>query len=477
VEQDGVPAAGIARGQNVVFVLPPDWARAETFIGPALERLAAADAPGPQLLVIAADADAAMALAAAARTLGAARGITVLAATSAPRAARALRARSAAVVAGDPATLLGLLRSSALKLDNVQQVVIAWLDDALESAEAALEVLLAEVPKDAARVIVAREITPTIEALIERYARRARRELPAAVDGLAAVPAQYLAVHDAVRPLALRRLLDELDPASAFVFVRDSQRADDVRAALSTMGYAPDGPVRLGDVLPVDMEVLVLYELPTTRAQFHAALGGHSARQVVALVAPRQVAALREIAGGIVNPFVLPEAVQRSRGAEEQMRAALRDVLDAGGFARELLALEPLLAEYDGIEVAAAALRLLEAERLRAVTAAPVHAPAMARLFVNVGETDGFRASDLVGAITGHAGLTGRDVGRVEIRDRHSLVEVPEAAAAAVAARLTGVTVKGRQLVARLDQERPERGPRGPRRPPARPRRPERGDR
>ncbi len=466
MEQDGVQAAGIARSQNVVFVLPPDWTRAATFLAPALERMDPADPVEPQLLVIAADADAAMALAGAANTLGAARGVTALAATSARRASRALCARRAAVVTGDPRTLLGLLQSSALKLAGVRHVVMAWLDDTIESSAGALEVLLAEVPKEAARTIVTREITPAVEALVERYARRARRELPPAAADMPAIPVQYVAVHDAVRPVALRRLLDELDPATAFVFVHDSDGGSEVRTTLATMGYAPDGPIRLGDVLEADTDALVLYELPATLAQFHTLLGGHTARQVIALIARRQVSALREIAGGIVNPFVLPEALQRARTAEEQMRDSLREVLASGAYARDLLALEPLLAEYDGVEIAAAALRLIEIERLRAATAAPVHVPRMARLFVNVGESDGFRAGDLVGAITGHAGLTGRDVGRVEIRDRHSLVEVPEAAAEAVAARITGVTIKGRQIVARLDQERPEGGPRGPRRPP-----------
>ncbi len=46
------------------------------------------------------------------------------------------------------------------------------------------------------------------------------------------------------------------------------------------------------------------------------------------------------------------------------------------------------------------------------------------------------RPQDLVGAITGESGLTGRDIGAIEIADRFSLVEVPEAAADEVIAAL-----------------------------------------
>ena len=53
----------------------------------------------------------------------------------------------------------------------------------------------------------------------------------------------------------------------------------------------------------------------------------------------------------------------------------------------------------------------------------------MTRLFVGAGRGAGIRPQDLVGAIAGETGLSGRDIGAIEIADRFSLVEVPEAAA------------------------------------------------
>jgi len=465
VEQDGEQTPGISRGQNVVFVMPADWTRAASFLTPALERLNAAE-PATQLLAITSDADAAVALAAAANALGGPLGLSALAATSARRTSRALRAHPAQVVVGDARTLVALLQNSTLKLAAVSQLVIAWLDDALDATEPVLEVLFAELPKEAARTIVTREATPEIEALIERYARRARRVLPPAAEAAAGLPVQYLAVHDALRPTALQRLLDELDPVSAFVYARDPRAQAEAAGTLRTLGYAADGPMRVGATMDADADALVLYDLPATHAELHEIVGERAPRHVIALVQPRQLAALRDIAGGPTSPFVLPEAVQRARAQEDQLRDTLRDILASGAHTRELLALEPLLGEFDGVEIAAALLRMHETEKLAAATAVPASEQKMARLFINAGEADGFRAGDFVGAVTGHAGLSGRDVGRVEVRDRHSLVEVPEAVAAAVATRITGVTIKGRQLVARLDEERPERGPRGPRRPP-----------
>jgi ATP-dependent RNA helicase DeaD len=119
-------------------------------------------------------------------------------------------------------------------------------------------------------------------------------------------------------------------------------------------------------------------------------------------------------------------------------------------------------------------LRLLEEQRAsapradaaRVGTAAPrAGADAGARpsggegtkIFLTVGERDGIRAGDLVGAIAGTAGIPGTSVGRVEIRDTHSLVEIVGEDAEAVAAKMTGISIKGRRVVARLERERPPR--------------------
>jgi ATP-dependent RNA helicase DeaD len=482
VEQDGTETAGVTRGQNAAFVLPPDPTRAAAFLTPAVERIDPA-AGGPQLLIVTADPQAAMALAATAAAIGRERGTVTLAATSAARASRVLRQSPPQVVAGDPTVLVGLLQRSALKLGSIRHLVLAWIDEGIDEHAAALETLLAEVPKDAARTVVAREISPAVEQIIERHARRARRVLPTADEGLAAMPIQYVVVHESSKPTGLQRVLDELDPATGFVHVRDPQSEARVGETLRTLGYATDGPVRVGAAMETDADLLVLYDLPATRAELHVLTGGRTPRQVVALVQARQLAALRALAGGVLNPLVLPEPAARARSREDQLRSALRAELTAGGYSRELLTLEPMLAEFDGIEIAAAAVRLLETERRRAAAPKAVDAPRMARLFINAGQTDGIRAGDLVGAITNVAGLTGADVGRIELRDRHALVEVPETVAAAVAEKLTGVTVKGRQIVARIDQERPERAGRD--RPPRSDRsdrsprggRPERGDR
>jgi ATP-dependent RNA helicase DeaD len=464
VEQDVAETAGVTRGQNAVYVLPHDWASIAHFLGPALERL---DPSGDelQMLVATPDGDVAAAVTGAAARLADARGVRVAPATSARRAARLLRSRPAHVVAGAPSELLALVQGATLKLDTVRVVILAWADDIVAAnAAEALETLLADVPKTAARVVVASELTPAVEALIERYARRARRVTPPAVESGAPIPISYLTTAAGARVGALRRLLDQLDPASAAVFVRSDESERVVADALASLGFpAVDAAVRVTRTSAAEgTELIVLFDVPASHQELRE-LAGPGPGRIVALSQPRQLPTLRALAAGAaVTPLAFPEAVVRARGRDEAARDEIRRELQSGTHGREVLALEPLLEEYDGVEVAAAMLRLLErarSERAAALTSAAEQGsgPAMTRLFVNVGAKDNARPADLVGAFANEGGITRTQIGRVELRETYSLVEVDSRVASEVATKMTGTTIRGRRVQARLEQDRPPR--------------------
>jgi ATP-dependent RNA helicase DeaD len=84
-----------------------------------------------------------------------------------------------------------------------------------------------------------------------------------------------------------------------------------------------------------------------------------------------------------------------------------------------------------------------------------------------VGERDGLKPGDLVGAITGEAGVDGHQVGKIDIRESHTVVEVHDAVARRVIKALNGTTIKGRAVRADFDRPRRDKPPRAPRAPQA----------
>ncbi|MDE2879129.1 DbpA RNA binding domain-containing protein [Candidatus Palauibacter soopunensis] len=155
-------------------------------------------------------------------------------------------------------------------------------------------------------------------------------------------------------------------------------------------------------------------------------------------------------------------------------RARVSSALEQQDLAAGALLLAPLMQEHGAARVAAALAGLLRAaDRPAAGTreAAPGDAPpgdtAAARpdtsarratrptwtkVFVGVGRRDGAGPGDLVGAITGETSVAGGQIGRIDIRQNFTLVDIDSLVADAVVRGLDGSRIKGRQVVARLDR-------------------------
>jgi ATP-dependent RNA helicase DeaD len=74
------------------------------------------------------------------------------------------------------------------------------------------------------------------------------------------------------------------------------------------------------------------------------------------------------------------------------------------------------------------------------------------RLFFGIGNRDGIRPGDLLGAITGEAQIRGDRVGRIELKDTFSVVEVASDVADRIISALNGTSMRGRSL--RVDYDR-----------------------
>ena len=78
----------------------------------------------------------------------------------------------------------------------------------------------------------------------------------------------------------------------------------------------------------------------------------------------------------------------------------------------------------------------------KSLAAAP--AVAVDTLFIGGGRKDKLRPSDILGALTGEAGLQAADIGRIEIGDRFTYVAVTHQVLAKMLAILPGLRIKGR---------------------------------
>ena len=419
--------AALERGRPIVLVRAPAVEAAAD-----LWALIARDTPGrsagsaPTVLVCA-DAEAAAEWAGVAPS-----GLRVHAVTGLARSARVLKEGAVDVLAGAAPDVAALAQRAALKLDLVATVVVAW-PEAMVGGEAApaLDTILAEA-RDARRIVLSWN-PAVLGDFLERHARRALLlgALPVDDGGSSLGPVcqvRYAIAPAGRRAAACRDALDVLGATHPLVW--DGGPID----ALAAPSGAPDA--------------VLCTRLPT-RADL-AALA-RSGTPVV-LITARQLPYLRSIAAA--TPLALPSGADRARDRGAVLRQRVASRLTAGNVDAELALLDPLFEQFDPAEVAAALLAVLGARG--GETSGPVaeaSPSARVKLFVTIGKKDRAAPKDLVGALLREVGLAKGDLGRVEVRETFSLVEVAAPVAAQAARRLTGVTIRGRRVLARLDRE------------------------
>ena len=319
----------------------------------------------------------------------------------------------------------------------------------------------------------------------------------------------------AAKPAALGRILDVEAPTAAIVFCRTREEVDSLTETLNGRGYRAEalhggmsqeqrdrvmGRLRGGtaDLLVatdvaargLDIEQLthvVNYDVPSAPESYVHRIGrvGRAGREGVAitLAEPREhrmLKTIEKVAGATISVQQVPTVADLRARRLDLTRAALRESLIGDDLDRFRVVVETLTDEFDLMEVALAAVKLAHeaggavdddeeipqvgfrqdkdrtpagrgAGRSERPARRASGGPA-ARLFVGAGRDAGIRPGDLVGAITGETGLTGRDIGSIEIHQRFALVEVPETAADDVVQALRATMIKGRKATVRRDR-------------------------
>jgi ATP-dependent RNA helicase DeaD len=257
---------------------------------------------------------------------------------------------------------------------------------------------------------------------------------------------------------ALSDLVELLDPTSLVIWTADRSAQEAIAAA--TALREPEGRLVTGDAPTA--QVVIAFDLPDAARLRQL----QSAGEVVLLVPPGTEPYVERLAS-TRRPLRLPGALDAATTAAAARRAAIVRALETGQPERALLTLAPLFERHDPTAVAAALYELWTTAAGAAAPAAVPDIPATARVYVGIGKKDGATVNDLVAVLTKEVRVERGKIGRVELRDAFSLVEVPAQEAERVASALNGTTIRRRRVTARVDRGTPARPPAsrgGPRR-------------
>jgi ATP-dependent RNA helicase DeaD len=347
-------------------------------------------------------------------------------------------------------------------------------------------------------------------------------------------------VQRAHKVAALGRVLDLESPTLALVFARTRTEVDELAEKLRGRGYQVESlhgglsqdqrdrvmkRVRAGNVdllvatdvaargLDVDkLSHVVNFNVPASPESYVHRIGrtGRAGREGVAitLAEPREHRLLRNIehlTKQKIEVAHVPTPMDVRARRLDMTRGVLRAALEEGELDSYRVVSDALASEFDPMDIAAAAVKLVHqelqadaahdeehipsvdvsaergpgkkshqkarferrepsensrpsSERPSATRTAsshkrnPVQGLTMARVFIGAGSSSGLRPADLVGAIANEAGISAREIGAIEIEERFSLVEVSDTVVEDAIRALRATSLRGQKVTVRRDQ-------------------------
>ena len=424
---------------------------------------------------------------------------------------RALR-RGAEVVVGTPGRVLDHLRRKTLDLSTIEVLVLDEADEMLDMGFAEdIDLILAETPETRQTALFAATLAPRIAAIAGRHLKTPKRVTIAKEKlGAGKMPlvrqVAYI-VGRGQKMTALGRILDFEGPKSAIVFCRTRIEVDELTDTLNAHGYGAqalhggmvqkqrDRVMQLfrseqadilvaTDVAARGLDIdhvshVINFDLPTAPEVYVHRIGrtGRIGREgmAITLANPREhrflkfVEALTKQKIEILN---LPTEADLKKRRLEATKETLREQLAEGGLDEVREIVESLVQDFDILDVAAAAVKMIhdafdkgtgegdvdesreEAPRQNRDDRGPRDARAprprqsgpMMLLRLSVGKDESIRPADLVGAIAGEAKISSSAIGAIKIHDDYSLVEVPAELSDKIVAALRTAKIRGHKV-------------------------------
>lgn len=428
---DAGARAALDSAKPLITVGPP----AAWTLTPIFGALPRDETPGLHVLVLAPEPGD---LLEAARMIRRLPGIEpVHAVTGNSRAARLLSAGAVRTLLSTPRDALKLLERSALPSKQLHTVVVLWPEVTLALGESAtLDSVLQEIKVP--RTVFATTDDAPLKDFLERHARRAPLVPLGRVPSSPMGGIRYIVVEDDRRGGAVRGTLDSLNPEKTLLWEPAADRYERWHELVE------DPTVVVSGTVPTDkrFDLAIAADFPTPEILIRLS---NQANQVVVLARGAQLTYLGRVAKPL-RALRLTGAADRARERAHALRQAVRERVEQGDVSAELLALAPLFDEYDPALVAAALVRGAEGPPAEVAAAAN----SWVRIQISIGKRDRVRPADIVGALLNGVGLAKDHVGRVEIQDNFSVVDVNPDAANRVVSELPKLTVRGRPLTGRV---------------------------
>lgn len=397
------------------------------------------------------------------------------------------------IIIGTPGRLMDHMRRRTLKVNTINFVILDEADEMLDMGfREDMEFILKGTPDNRQTGLFSATMPKPILQITKQYQKDP--VLVKVVHQKMTVPNVeqiYYRVKEREKVDVLTRLIDMYDPKLALVFCNTKRRVDKLVTQLQSRGYFADGlhgdmrqnqrdrvmdKFRNGVVevlvatdvaargLDVnDIEAVFNFDVPQNQEYYVHRIGrtGRAGRpgQAFTLVAGKSISKIKGIQRFTKTKIVkneVPSLDDIEEAKSLNLLEKLKNTIENDRISHEIEMVEDFLDDEDIslIEISAALLKIVtKTETIQSEKSTNNFEfsdtgaePGMARLFINAGKKQGFRAKDIVGSIANETGIPGKVIGAISIHNDFTFVEVPIENAKEVLSIMKNNSIRGKRI-------------------------------
>lgn len=391
------------------------------------------------------------------------------------------------IVVGTPGRVMDHMRRKTLKLDNVKMCVLDEADEMLNMGfEEDIETILKEVPSQRQTVLFSATMNKRILGITKKYLKEPKNvKIKAKELTVDRIEQISLEVKQAMKDDTVMRLIDLNNPTKAVVFCNTKRKVDDLIEKLKSNGYKAEslhGDIKQAqrdrimkrfktgefqilvatDVvargIDVDeLELVINYDIPQEEEYYVHRIGrtgrnGSIGKAYTFVVGKEKskIYSIQKYANTKILSGKIPTIEQIKKVKNQKMIDDIQEIIDTNKNESSEIndeILEKLLQKNDIKIVAKALLSLITNKKENNEKQDFDFKPGEEiKLFLNVGKKDKIMVKDIVGSISANTAVSGSDLGKINILDKFSFIEVPGEYVNEILTSMKDKQIKGRDV-------------------------------
>lgn len=377
------------------------------------------------------------------------------------------------------------MRRKTLKLDNVKMVVLDEADEMLNMGfEEDIITILKDIPKTRQILLFSATMNDRILEITKKYLNNPKKvkikSKELTVDRIEQI---WVEVKQKMKPEAVMRLIEINNPKKAVVFCNTKKRVDDLIEILKSNNYNAEG--LHGDIKQIqrdrimkrfkkgefevlvatdvvargidvdELELVINYDIPQEEEYYVHRIGrtgrnGNSGKAYTFVVGKEKskLISIAKFAKTKINPGKIPTQEEITEVKNKKMIDNIQKIIDENKeseISNEIL--DKLLKKNKLEMVAKALINIIVNENASSKKEKYNFAPDEdVKLFLNVGKKDKIMVKDIVGSISANTAVSGSDIGKINILDKFTFIEVSGKFASEIISSMKGKQIKGRDV-------------------------------